>query len=646
MTVSSEISRNDRVGTGFLDTFIFEFEIYVKTDIKVWVDGVPKYVDTHFTVPVAGINNPAGGTIVFTGGNIPILNAKIAIILDLPLTQLTNYVEGDKFPAETHETALDRLVKLAQAANETYNRCLRLPPYSVGSGVLPTDFIANYFMKVNSTGDGFELHAGLPYTSPAGANKEIQFNDVGILGADSDLTWDKTYKKLYAREIIVRSPWIDVRHPDFGAKGDGVTDDTAAIVAALAAGGNIFLPDGIYYYTSNLVATNKNISGIPGRSVLKPSAAVTIALAIQSSSDGASGSRYPIKVSGLELDGVLTTGKTGLKIGSNANIVANASFEDITIKRFLVAGGIGLLTDSFVNCNFKNVNTMNNQVGTKFLTSGAVSLPTTSTFINCYFRANLEEGMLMDSGNLIKFYGCIFENNRKNGAKLIPTLGAGGDIKHIIFDNCDFEDNWYDDGARTAKFAVDIASDNPNAYCYLPRFNNCSWNINVATEKAICFNDVIGGIIDNPWVCNIADSISIVTRNVSFHNLVSGYDWGLVIDPSGGAIPEAGLLSYGGNPRGLIYKINTLANNATPWVGYNGNTQNVYLTGGTTTITDFIDGVPGQEIKIISEHAITITDGTNIFLNGSTNFVMKATDALTLIQKADGKWYEMGRSVN
>jgi hypothetical protein len=151
MTVSSEVSRNDRVGDGFLDTFIFEFEIYTKTDIKVWVDGVPKYVDTHFTVPVVGINNPAGGTIVFTGGNIPILNAKIAIILDLPLSQLTDLIEGDKLPAETLEIAMDRLVKLAQALKNMSLNVFKVPVYStLGDIVVP--IAAGEFLAWNAAG--------------------------------------------------------------------------------------------------------------------------------------------------------------------------------------------------------------------------------------------------------------------------------------------------------------------------------------------------------------------------------------------------------------------------------------------------------------------------------------------------------------
>ena len=86
----------------------------------------------------------------------------------------------------------------------------------------------------------------------------------------------------------------------------------------------------------------------------------------------------------------------------------------------------------------------------------------------------------------------------------------------------------------------------------------------------------------------------------------------------------------------------TLADNATPPVF----SAKICLTGGTTTITDFDDGITNQIITVIAEHSITITDGTNIFLSGSANFDMTATDTLTLICKADNKWYEVSRGDN
>ena len=84
----------------------------------------------------------------------------------------------------------------------------------------------------------------------------------------------------------------------------------------------------------------------------------------------------------------------------------------------------------------------------------------------------------------------------------------------------------------------------------------------------------------------------------------------------------------------------TLADDPTPSV----KDHRHFLTGGTTTITDFDDGTNLQEIIIVAEHSITITDGTNIYLSGSSNWAMTATDTLTLICKADNKWYEIARS--
>jgi hypothetical protein len=93
---------------------------------------------------------------------------------------------------------------------------------------------------------------------------------------------------------------------------------------------------------------------------------------------------------------------------------------------------------------------------------------------------------------------------------------------------------------------------------------------------------------------------------------------------------------------GTIVGITALANDATPTVA-GGST---FITGGDGTITDFDDGTVGQTITVLSEHDVTITDGTHIILHGSADLVMAASDSLTLVLKADNKWYETSRMVN
>ena len=68
-----------------------------------------------------------------------------------------------------------------------------------------------------------------------------------------------------------------------------------------------------------------------------------------------------------------------------------------------------------------------------------------------------------------------------------------------------------------------------------------------------------------------------------------------------------------------------------------------FKTAGTTAITNFTDPVEGQEIRILAESSITITDGANIILNGSTNFAMVSEDTLTLLYDGSA-WREVARN--
>lgn len=68
---------------------------------------------------------------------------------------------------------------------------------------------------------------------------------------------------------------VNVKDPAFGAKGDGVTDDTTAVQAALNTGKSVLVPAGEYRVTSALYVTNKSGFVIEMQGALVPYTAVS-----------------------------------------------------------------------------------------------------------------------------------------------------------------------------------------------------------------------------------------------------------------------------------------------------------------------------------------------------------------------------------
>jgi len=73
----------------------------------------------------------------------------------------------------------------------------------------------------------------------------ITLNKVG----HNDYAWHSQFG-----DIITKGPWVDVRA--FGAKGDGATDDTAAIQAAIDSSRLVMIPHGTYLTSSPLDVPN------------------------------------------------------------------------------------------------------------------------------------------------------------------------------------------------------------------------------------------------------------------------------------------------------------------------------------------------------------------------------------------------------
>ena len=90
------------------------------------------------------------------------------------------------------------------------------------------------------------------------------------------------------------------------------------------------------------------------------------------------------------------------------------------------------------------------------------------------------------------------------------------------------------------------------------------------------------------------------------------------------------------------FKTGTLAASATPSVA-NGD---IWFTNGTTAITNFTGGTVGQIIRVLATGNITITNGASIQLSGAANFAMTDLDTLSLVYVSSNLWREISRSVN
>jgi hypothetical protein len=257
---------------------------------------------------------------------------------------------------------------------------------------------------------------------------------------------------------------------------------------------------------------------------------------------------------------------------------------------------------------------------------------------------------MKDSG----IYGGLTTESTANGARAFGAVG-------MVTSNIEIRDH---KAARCAAYSfsgdnfdnlriVDFASENPGfgavsnfnhmnlASCIGtkiedPKFivNDSTVNINTCVRETGTSNYTI---VTNP---TIDDNQTEVTTDFTFIG-ANSYAYGLV--PLGiNSLAYTGIVAkYAMAPVAVVTFTNT---DATPTV-LGGR---LFITTGTTTITDFDDGVLGQTIKIrCTTSSLTITNNASIIkLAGATNYVMTADDTLTLTMYVDQVWTEDCRSVN
>ncbi len=144
MTVSSSLARHVYVaGEGTTPPYPIDFPFLDNTHIAVtrrdaegkeipWVEG------THYSL-VADADG-GGGTLTILAGHDLTAGESLVIVRAVPATQEADYQEAGRFPAETHERALDKLTMIAQQLGEAIGRALAVPRTDAADSLeLPID---------------------------------------------------------------------------------------------------------------------------------------------------------------------------------------------------------------------------------------------------------------------------------------------------------------------------------------------------------------------------------------------------------------------------------------------------------------------------------------------------------------------------
>jgi hypothetical protein len=297
MTVSSTTSKVSYTGNGLTTAFAVPFYFLEAADLQVILRssaGVEtvQALTTNYTVAGAGVSS--GGTVTML--TAPAAAVTVTIRRNIEATQETDLLPNDRLPAETLETALDKVTMLTQQLGEESARSLKFPASdAVMSAQLPASS-ARAGKYLGFDGSGLPVVADGPAT-PYSAG------DVSYLASGSGATLRSVATKLQDAVSV----------KDFGAVGDGVANDTTALQAALTAGTgkSVYFPSGSY-------AINAALSVPAGTVVFSESATVTQSTAATNAftlaGDG-------ITIEGLTIVGPNSGAGSAVRADSRNNVV-------------------------------------------------------------------------------------------------------------------------------------------------------------------------------------------------------------------------------------------------------------------------------------------------------------------------------------
>lgn len=215
------------VADGSASRFAFAFPIYAPNDLSLHLDAAPW--TSGYTLE--GLGDPAGGAVQLD--TAPPAGTIVTIERRVALERQADFLESGPLAAKSLNEQLNRLTSMVQQLAADQARMLRLSATDLPAATLLPDRAVRAGTALGFDANGNPMAIALDALPTTGR--------VAALGAGS-ISRDVADK---LRDVVT------VR--DFGAVGDGISDDTGAILAALAAHRSVFLPAGTYRITAPII---------------------------------------------------------------------------------------------------------------------------------------------------------------------------------------------------------------------------------------------------------------------------------------------------------------------------------------------------------------------------------------------------------